>query len=80
MSNFQTIDALALDSVTGGKATSSSADLTSQLTGLQSSIADLAKNNTQNKGLFGNPTNAMMFAMVAMRNRDQQNQGVVVVR
>jgi hypothetical protein len=84
MSNFQTLDVLALDSVTGGKgvkspSSSSSSDLTAQLTSLQSSITDLGKNQ-QNKGLFGNPTNAMLFAMVALKNRESQPSNVVLVR
>ncbi|MGE0399383.1 MAG: hypothetical protein AB7T06_21905 [Kofleriaceae bacterium] len=80
MSNFQTLDVLALDSVTGGKATSSSSsELTSQLTALQSSITDLGKNQKKG-GLFGNPTNAVLFAMVAMKNREQSSPNVVLVR
>lgn len=83
MSNFQTLDVNALETITGGKATragsSSSSDLTAQLTSLQSSISDLGKNQKKG-GLFGNPTNAMLFAMVAMKNRDQQPGNVVVVR
>ncbi len=78
MSNFQTLDVLALDSVTGGKANSNS-ELTSQLTALQSSITDLGKNQKKG-GLFGNPTNAMLFAMVALKNREQQGPNVVLVR
>jgi hypothetical protein len=83
MSNFQTLDVLALDSVTGGKAvrssTGSSSDLTSQLSTLQTSISDLGKNNKKG-GLFGNPTNAMLFAMVALKNKEQAPSNVVLVR
>lgn len=82
MSNFQSLDVTALETVTGGKAkssSSSSSDLTAQLTSLQSSIQDLGKNQ-QKKGLFGNPTNAMLFAMVALKNREQQGANVVLVR
>ena len=83
MSNFQTLDVNALETITGGKATrsgsSSNSELTAQLTSLQSSISDLGKN--QNKGgLFGNPTNAVLFAMVAMKNREQSPANVVLVR
>ncbi len=78
MSNFQTLDVNALETITGGKGSSSSnTELTAQLTSLQSSITDLSKTNNKG-GLFGNPTNAMLFAMVAMKNREQQN--LVVVR
>lgn len=79
MSNFQTLDVLALDSVTGGKGSSSNSELTSQLTALQSSITDLGKNQKKG-GLFGNPTNAVLFAMVAMKNREQSSPNVVLVR
>ncbi|MFN0253436.1 MAG: ComC/BlpC family leader-containing pheromone/bacteriocin [Kofleriaceae bacterium] len=85
MSNFQTLDVTALETITGGKATragsssSSSSDLTAQLTSLQSSISDLSKNNNKKSGLFGNPTNAILFAMVAMKGRDQ-SPNVVLVR
>jgi hypothetical protein len=81
MSNFQTLDVLALDSITGGKATASSSnsDLTTQLSSLQSSITDLGKNQKKG-GLFGNPTNAMLFAMVALKNKEQQPANVVLVR
>jgi hypothetical protein len=84
MSNFQTLDVAALETITGGKATagssSSSSELTAQLTSLQSSISDLSKNNNKKGGLFGNPTNAMLFAMVAMKNREQSGANVVLVR
>lgn len=83
MSNFQTLDVNALDSITGGKATrsgsSSNTELTSQLTALQSSITDLGKNQKKG-GLFGNPTNAMLFAMVALKNKEQSPANVVLVR
>jgi hypothetical protein len=81
MSNFQTLDVLALDSITGGKATASSSnsDLTTQLSSLQSSITDLGKNQKKG-GLFGNPTNAMLFAMVALKNKEQSPANVVLVR
>lgn len=84
MSNFQTLDVNALETITGGKATrsgssSSSSELTTQLTSLQSSIADLGKNQKKG-GLFGNPTNAVLFAMVAMKNREQSPANVVLVR
>jgi hypothetical protein len=83
MSNFQTLDVNALDSVTGGKATrsgsSSNSELTAQLTSLQSSITDLGKNQKKG-GLFGNPTNAMLFAMVALKNKEQSPSNVVVAR
>lgn len=81
MSNFQSLDVTALETVTGGKAkgSSSSSDLTTQLSSLQSSIQDLSKNQPK-KGLFGNPTNAMLFAMVALKNREQQGANVVLVR
>lgn len=84
MSNFETLDVTALETITGGKATrsgssSSSSELTAQLTSLQSSISDLGKNQKKG-GLFGNPTNAMLFAMVAMKSREQQPGNVVVVR
>lgn len=81
MSNFQTLDVNALETITGGKATrsgsSSNSELTAQLTSLQSSISDLGKNQKKG-GLFGNPTNAVLFAMVAMKNREQQSNLVVV--
>ena len=83
MSNFQTLDVLALDSVTGGKAKASggsNSELTTQLTALQSSISDLSKNNQKKGGLFGNPTNAMLFAMVALKNKEQGPSNVVLVR
>jgi hypothetical protein len=84
MSNFQTLDVNALETITGGKATragsSSSSELTTQLSSLQSSIADLSKNNNKKGGLFGNPTNAVLFAMVAMKNREQSPANVVLVR
>lgn len=82
MSNFQTLDVNALETITGGKATrsgSSSSELTAQLTSLQSSITDLGKNQKKG-GLFGNPTNAVLFAMVAMKNREQSPSNVVLVR
>lgn len=81
MSNFQTIDVLALETITGGKAkaSSSSSDLTAQLTSLQSSITDLGKNQKKG-GLFSNPTNAMLFAMVALKNKEQSHSNLVVVR
>jgi hypothetical protein len=84
MSNFQTLDVNALETITGGKATragsSSNSELTTQLSSLQSSIADLSKNNNKKGGLFGNPTNAVLFAMVAMKNREQSPANVVLVR
>jgi hypothetical protein len=82
MSNFQTLDVNALEMTTGGKATrsgSSNSELTAQLTSLQSSITDLGKNQKKG-GLFGNPTNAMLFAMVALKNKEQQPSNVVLVR
>ncbi len=83
MSNFQTLDVLALETITGGKATrsgsSSNSELTAQLTSLQSSITDLGKNQKKG-GLFGNPTNAMLFAMVALKNKEQGPSNVVLVR
>ncbi len=81
MSNFQTLDVTALETITGGKATrsgsSSNSELTTQLTSLQSSLTDLS-NNQKKGGLFSNPTNAVLFAMVAMKNREQQSNVVVV--
>lgn len=79
MSNFQTLDVLALESITGGKAKGSDSALTAQLSSLQSSIQDLGKNQKKG-GLFSNPTNAILFAMVAMKNREQGPSNVVLVR
>ena len=83
MSNLEALPSVALETVTGGtnavKTASTDAALTSQLSGLSSSIADLKAKPAQSGGaLFGNPTNMMMFAMLAM-NRPQPVQPNVVV-
>ncbi len=91
MSNFTSIDPTSLDSVTGGKAvkpntsvggsssgSSGSSDaLLSQLTGLQSSIKDLASAKPQSA--FGGTNTMLLFAVLAM-NRPQQSNVVVVRR
>ncbi|MBL0215013.1 MAG: hypothetical protein IPQ07_14145 [Myxococcales bacterium] len=90
MSNFTSIDPTSLDSVTGGKtvkpntsvggSTSSSGSsdaLLNQLTGLQSSIKDLASAKPQSA--FGGTNTMLLFAVLAM-NRPQQSNVVVVRR
>ena len=81
MSNLEALPSIALETVIGGanavKTASTDAALTSQLSGLTSSIADLKAKPAQSS-LFGNPTNMMMFAMLAM-NRPQPAQPNVVV-
>lgn len=92
MSNFTSIDPSSLDSVTGGGKTvtgehgststssgSSGANsaLLTQLSGLQSSIKDLASAKPQST--FGNTNTVLLFAMLAAQ-RPQQQTNVVYVR
>jgi len=84
MSNFENLDASSLNAVTGGKTvtgSSSSANsaLTTQLAGLQSSIKDLATQPAQ-QSAFGNPTNMLLFAMLASRPQAAQTNVVYVRR
>ena len=85
MTTLPTLDLTSLASVTGGKtigtsggSSASNSALTTQLTGIQDSIKDLAKPQQQS-GLFSNPTNTMLFAMLAM-NRPAPASNVVVVQ
>ncbi|CAN5921883.1 hypothetical protein BH11MYX3_BH11MYX3_19410 [soil metagenome] len=86
MSNFATIDPTSLDSVTGGKtvkpnsstgSSSGSPELLGQLTGLSSSIKDLAAQKPQST--LGNSNTLLLFGLLAM-NRPQQTANVVYVR
>ena len=73
-----TLDSADLHTVTGGKTASSDQALTSQLAGIQSSIKDLAKPAPQSA--FGNPTNMMLFAMLASRPQAPSTTNIVYVR
>ncbi len=86
MSNFTTIDTTSLCSVTGGKAvkpngnsagSGSSDALLTQLTGLSSSIKDLAAQKPQST--LGNSNTLLLFGLLAM-NRPQQTNVVYVRR
>ena len=82
MSNLETLDVVALETVIGGanavKSASTNAALTSQLSAISTSLGDLKKPAANTNSLFGNPTNMAMFAMLAM-NRPQPQPNVVVV-
>ena len=84
MSNIlPTLETCDLETVTGGKevkggsSSSSSTDIQSALTGIQSSLKDLSKPQ-QSSSAFGG-TNLMLFAMLAM-NRPAAQTNVVYVR
>ena len=84
MSNIlPTLETAVLDTVTGGKkltgstSSSSSPELLSTLTGLQSQIKDLSKAPAQSSAFGG--TNLMLFAMLAM-NRPAAQTNVVYVQ
>ena len=77
MTDLTFLDSVALDTVTGGK-TSSNEALTTQLSALQSSIKDLAKQPQQSA--FGNPTNMMLFALLASRPSAPASTNIVYVR
>lgn len=84
MTTLDVIDPTSLDSVTGGttqKAPSSSGGsnsaLVSQLTGLQSSIKDLAAQKPQS--VFGGVNTVLLFAALAA-NRPAPSANVVYVR
>jgi hypothetical protein len=88
MSNFENLDPSSLNVVTGGKtvtgssasgSSSSNSALTTQLAGLQSSIKDLAT-QPQQQSAFGNPTNLLLFAMLASRPQPSQTNVVYVRR
>ena len=81
--NFPTLETSDLETVTGGKqvktgaSSSSSTDIQSALTGIQSSLKDLSKPQ-QSSSAFGG-TNLMLFAMLAM-NRPAAQTNVVYVQ
>lgn len=85
MTTLDVIDATSLDSVTGGtaqKAPASSSNtnsaLVSQLTGLQSSIKDLAAQKPQS--VFGGANTMLLFAALAMNRPAVASTNVVYVR
>lgn len=82
MSTLTSIDPTSLDSVTGGTAvkpnsSSGSSELLTQLTGLSSSIKDLAAQKPQST--LGSSNTLLLFAALAM-NRPQQTNVVYVRR
>ena len=83
MTTLDVLDPTTLDSVTGGtgqKMPASSGDnsaLVSQLTGLQSSIKDLAAQKPPS--VFGGVNTMLLFAALAM-NRPAVSSNVVYVR
>ena len=85
MSNIlPTLETADLETVTGGKqvktgaSSSSSTDIQSALTGIQSSLKDLSKPQ-QSSSAFGG-TNLMLFAMLAMNRPAAQATSVVYVQ
>ncbi len=81
MSNpLPTLAIADLDTVTGGAPTkggTSNAEISTALTGLQSSIKDLSK--PQQQSAFGG-TNLMLFAMLAMNRPAPAQTNVIYVR
>lgn len=84
MSNTLTsLDASVLDVITGGKSvgtkTGNNDAVLSSLSSLQSSVKDLAQ-KPQQSSLFGNPTNVMLFALLASQRPAASTTNVVYVR
>ena len=81
MNDLTSLDASVLDGITGGKSVGSKTNndaVLSSLSSLQSSIKDLA--NKPQQSAFGNPTNVMLFALLASQRPAAASTSVVYVR